>query len=292
MPILVCLICGKRFRVTASKAKVRKYCSWSCAMNALEKRVVLKCSICGKDFRVSMFKAKKRKFCSKLCADKAKEKKVVLRCARCGKPFSVPLHLAKRNRRFCSFKCATYKGPVTLACSYCGKEFVVKRPSLAKARKFCSPECMYAAQKKRITKVCEVCERTFEVPLSRANARFCSKRCASLGPNNPAFRGGKFKTTMHFRRFVRSLLPSKCSICGWGEAACDVCHIVSKREGGTDSLDNIVILCPNHHRMLDEGKISREVLRLKALEQIKLIPPLLLSQIPHLVTFQSSNQIQ
>ena len=252
----------------------------------------LVCPLCGKGFQVTASKAKIRKYCSRLCANKAMEKKVILKCARCGKLFAVSRHIAKRNRKFCSFKCATYKGPVTLKCHVCGKKFVVKRPSLAKGRKFCSRECMYVAQRRRITKVCKVCGRTFEVPLSRADARFCSKRCAALGPNNPAFKGGFFKSTSQFRRFVRSLIPNRCIICGWDEASCDVCHIIPKREGGTDSLDNVVILCPNHHRMLDEGKIPREMLRHKASEQIKLIPTSLLSKIPHLVTIQSSSRTQ
>ncbi|KKM08345.1 hypothetical protein LCGC14_1724710 [marine sediment metagenome] len=47
-----------------------------------------------------------------------------------------------------------------------------------------------------------------------------------------------------------------CAICGWNEAQCDMAHVIPKVEGGTYELDNIVILCPNHHRMADSGKLG------------------------------------
>ena len=34
----------------------------------------------------------------------------------------------------------------------------------------------------------------------------------------------------------------------------EACHITPKAEGGKDSLDNILILCPNCHKLFDYGK--------------------------------------
>lgn len=50
----------------------------------------------------------------------------------------------------------------------------------------------------------------------------------------------------------------KCCLCGWDEANVDLAHLIPHLEGGSCSFDNIVPLCPNHHRVYDRG-LSREV---------------------------------
>jgi predicted restriction endonuclease len=85
-------------------------------------------------------------------------------------------------------------------------------------------------------------------------------------------------------------LPKECVICGWSEASIDVCHIIPKNCGGTDTFDNVVVLCPNHHRMFDNGLISKDLLNKKAVEKINLLPPSLLQAMPQALLFRSSNQ--
>jgi hypothetical protein len=60
---------------------------------------------------------------------------------------------------------------------------------------------------------------------------------------------------------MRRVYPDKCMICGWEEASCDTHHLVSKSQGGKYSIDNGVVLCPNCHRLADNGKISLERLK-------------------------------
>ena len=50
----------------------------------------------------------------------------------------------------------------------------------------------------------------------------------------------------------------KCFICGWDEAPNDVCHLIPVKDGGKETIENMILLCPNHHRMLDRGLIQRE----------------------------------
>ncbi len=51
----------------------------------------------------------------------------------------------------------------------------------------------------------------------------------------------------------------KCQICDFtfqkrdGTYYIEAAHIIPLKDGGTDAPENIVILCPNHHKMLDEG---------------------------------------
>ena len=41
-----------------------------------------------------------------------------------------------------------------------------------------------------------------------------------------------------------------CSICGWNESTCDIHHIIEKSNGGTDEHNNLIIVCPNCHRII------------------------------------------
>lgn len=50
-----------------------------------------------------------------------------------------------------------------------------------------------------------------------------------------------------------------CSHCGWNLCACDIHHIVSRRNGGTDKHSNLAYLCPNDHRAAKYGLITEFV---------------------------------
>lgn len=44
-----------------------------------------------------------------------------------------------------------------------------------------------------------------------------------------------------------------CCICGWNEGVIDMAHIGEHRKGFHFTYDNIVPLCPNHHRLFDRN---------------------------------------
>lgn len=46
---------------------------------------------------------------------------------------------------------------------------------------------------------------------------------------------------------------NRCQMCGWDKARCDVHHIIARRQGGKNTLGNGMVLCPNCHRMVEEG---------------------------------------
>jgi very-short-patch-repair endonuclease len=107
------------------------------------KRVKRICQYCGKEFEVQEWVVKKGggKFCSHMCYLKYKQKKVEKEI-----------------------------------CLNCGKEFEVESYEKGK-RKFCSYECHWKYMTKRVKKICEVCGKEFEVPLSAKNRKFCSNQC-------------------------------------------------------------------------------------------------------------------
>jgi hypothetical protein len=50
-----------------------------------------------------------------------------------------------------------------------------------------------------------------------------------------------------------------CQNCQW-EGICDRSHIISRKDGGTFKKSNILILCPNCHRMFDRGLLNLDYL--------------------------------
>ena len=45
-----------------------------------------------------------------------------------------------------------------------------------------------------------------------------------------------------------------CAICGWNESTCDIHHIIEKSKGGSNDISNLIIVCPNHHRIIHTNK--------------------------------------
>ena len=61
-----------------------------------------------------------------------------------------------------------------------------------------------------------------------------------------------------------SALDYKCQFCSTkilkanGDYYIEACHIKAKAEGGKDRLNNILILCPNCHKLFDYGNRENE----------------------------------
>lgn len=51
---------------------------------------------------------------------------------------------------------------------------------------------------------------------------------------------------------VKLACGDQCEICGWNEGACDVHHRVARHQGGKNTVENGIVLCPNHHRIAHE----------------------------------------
>jgi len=170
--------------------------------------------------------------------------------------------------------------PVTLKCLVCGKDFKVK-PSHVKKRHTCSNQCGYkrlygsgnpnwkGAEK---STSCAICGKLFSFYPSVQIGKYCSLQCKHEGQRRLLLKryegkqkfatGENYSSTNSFRasvaRHFRVVHLDKCAICGWDQTPNDICHIISSKEGGKDVLDNVVILCPNHHRMYDLGLMQRE----------------------------------
>jgi HNH endonuclease len=88
---------------------------------------------------------------------------------------------------------------------------------------------------------------------------------AYLASEPPAVRREVIKRVKRNRKLVRELkrlYKGRCQVCGFtiekgkGGHYCEAAHLlpISLRKANLDIRDNLVILCPNHHKMLDYGR--------------------------------------
>jgi hypothetical protein len=70
-----------------------------------------------------------------------------------------------------------------------------------------------------------------------------------------------YKDRTNWSLSVKETFSNKCMLCGWQEASCDVHHIIPFMEGGENTLQNAIVLCPNHHKLADIKKLNREYLQ-------------------------------
>lgn len=157
-------------------------------------------------------------------------------------------------------------------CLNCGEIIPHRgRPSELPKKKYCSRECYYEYRRKYPEvnpsytgalkkKICKGCGKEFgyyEGAISRksdgkkSTASFCSLECR--------IKNGK-KSRQSIGIVMRRRFGDKCMICGWEEATCDAHHIIPVKLGGKNKIENMVVLCPNHHRLANLDIITQEKL--------------------------------
>jgi hypothetical protein len=102
--------------------------------------------------------------------------------------------------------------------------------------------CLRHYNKLRIRRISDI-NSNFRSEFEIGNLNFSYKECTS------------------WARAVKRVFGNKCMECGWNEDTCDVHHIIPKSQDGLNTLSNAIILCPNHHKLADIGKLSKEYLQ-------------------------------
>jgi len=99
--------------------------------------------------------------------------------------------------------------------------------------------------------ICDKCGITFESKQYRRKER--KKHCGECRRNSPHSRKNDDITLLDLsKRTIAKILKRAdigCSICGWKESSCDIHHIHEKCNGGKNDTSNLIILCPNCHRI-------------------------------------------
>ena len=120
-----------------------------------------------------------------------------------------------------------------------------------------------------MTKICPVCGKSFEPQCN--HQKYCSPKCqrdSQTEANYQAIR--KRNATQQKVRYNHNLYTAfhyRCAICGWRlpdkndyKHGCQMHHIKAVADGGTNDESNLVLLCPNCHKMAHAGFLSDEEL--------------------------------
>jgi predicted restriction endonuclease len=54
---------------------------------------------------------------------------------------------------------------------------------------------------------------------------------------------------------LRGIYRSKCQVCGFDKST-EIAHIMPRQANGLTVLENLLLVCPNHHRLFDMGEFS------------------------------------
>lgn len=119
-------------------------------------------------------------------------------------------------------------------------------------------------------KVCPVCGQEFN---ATTNKKYCSAKCARIAQTEKNYHNIRKRTDLKAKQNPDLLyaFDFKCAVCGWSlpaifenlhqyQRGCQFHHIVPVCEGGSNTEENLVLLCPNCHKMAHTGMISRKTL--------------------------------
>lgn len=122
---------------------------------------------------------------------------------------------------------------------------------------------------------CIVCGE--EIPATRkGNSKYCSLKCLRKTDTSNTYK--RISDNSHkgyLSKEIIILYAGRCAICGWmaseklitvnGQTQYahgnEIHHLIAVKDGGRATLDNLILLCPNHHKQADLGLISLEELQ-------------------------------
>lgn len=109
------------------------------------------------------------------------------------------------------------------------------------------------------------------------NTKYCSSKCARKAEAEQsieriAHRANNINKVSHL---VYRAYNCKCAICGWQATneliiskgkiqyayGNEIHHITQVAKGGKETADNLILLCPNHHKQADLGLLTADELR-------------------------------
>ena len=144
------------------------------------------------------------------------------------------------------------------------------KPLLKQKGKFCNSSCAAVynnLNRKTTTKgktkfsKCIKCGKEIEVSIHINKSKIICNECSELKKQKrPHYKNVKNLFDCSKRTISKIIKRAniKCALCGWNEASCDIHHIIPKKYGGTDSHDNLIIVCPNCHRKIHTLNIYSE----------------------------------
>ena len=176
----------------------------------------------------------------------------------------------------------TVKNKYRCICSKCGKEYFIectqKEFEKGKYRKTCSSSCansrpmtetrrqkisdgvkshnkLNTKQSKIYTYICETCNKQFET--TRAFRKERHIKCPECIQKRKHYQENPQSILDLSKRTISKIINRSnigCVLCGWNDSTCDIHHIIERKNGGSDDLTNLIIVCPNCHRVIHSNK--------------------------------------
>ena len=118
--------------------------------------------------------------------------------------------------------------------------------------------------------ICEKCGKEFDAPKIRDGRHIHCKDCIRKVVHYKDINESTSIKELSKRTITKILNRANkgCAICGWNESTCDIHHIIPKSKGGTNNNDNLIIVCPNCHRVIHTtDKYSEEFLLQYSIEK-------------------------
>jgi hypothetical protein len=170
---------------------------------------------------------------------------------------------------------------IKMNCAYCNKEFI--RLLSCPTRLYCGPRCTVHSRSEKVKLVCGYCKKEFErwkgkVKQSKSGLSFCNRKCMDMArrveSNTALYKGGHSV----YKRIAFSNQDPECVDCGIDFLPILVVHHID-RDRKNSSLDNLEIVCRNHHSLRHMKLKSGTWIR----SQNKLTPRHLLKEVRELV---------
>lgn len=223
-------------------------CKW-CEITFIDKTYNKLHHYCNRNHRALFYRHR--------CTFSEYEKARIRACKQCGQSFFAIL----ANKKCCSHKCASLNHAKKVyiptpktgkRCQHCQSEFIAN-----KLKKYCSILCRDNYVKKfrarMITKTCAFCKNKFE---GRTHTILCSEICrrryARASPSHTSRSSKKLR--------CRFNLPDVCEACGYSRTTI-IHHMIPLSKGGTDTRENLVVVCPNCHLLIHKLGYTLEELK-------------------------------
>lgn len=144
---------------------------------------------------------------------------------------------------------------VTRNCEQCKLEFEADTREIKRNRaKFCSLKCSRKAQTYVFDKnsICKQCGIEFKSAVK--HSKYCSNVCKMKNYRE------RSKSDTCIRQYYSYFKDIPCENCNWNLSKRDLHHITPVSEGGKNTMDNLISLCPNCHRLVHNNLISKDKL--------------------------------
>ena len=150
-------------------------------------------------------------------------------------------------------------------CNVCGKEMYRRPSQIQSGNVFCSKTCTGLFSQKERTS-CKICQTEIKQSENRRRKRiYCSRSCSNKGRKGSTYKletnvsRDRHKITYNLKMMLVKERGPKCEKC-----PCDIVqilhchHIIEVSNGGDDSPNNLMLLCPNCHATEHQGFMTWE----------------------------------